>query len=142
MGGIREGWDCPAEAGEVGQGPKISVDGINHLLETGWSAPSDDDADDLPNYFRTYEDVDVAKVARELMAVLRDVYLVKRDWIWLWQPFEMVEALFQDKTEDDYRFKASAFFIYDQKQTYKRRCEMGVQLSEDILPPKWLTPFM
>lgn len=122
--------------------PKISVDGINHLLATGWSGPSEDEEDDLPNYFRTYEDVDVAKVSRELMAVLRDVYLVKRDWIWLWQPFEMVEALFKGKTEDDYRFKASAFFIYDQKQTYKRRCEMGVQLSEDILPPSWLTPWL
>lgn len=122
--------------------PKISVDGINHLLDSGWSGPRDDSDEDLPNFFRTYEDVDVKKVAHHLMKVLRDVYLVKRDWIWLFNPFYLVEKLFEGKSEDDFRFKPEAFFIFDEKQTYKRRCEMGVQLSKDVLPPKWLRPWM
>ena len=122
--------------------PKISVDGINHLLDNGWSGPREDSDDDLPNFFRTYEDVDVKKVAHHLMRVLRDVYLVKRDWIWLFNPFQLVEKLFEGKSEDDFQFKPEAFFIFDEKQTYKRRCEMGVQLSEDVLPPKWLRPWL
>jgi hypothetical protein len=122
--------------------PKISNDGINHLIATGWSGPSQDKEDDLPNYFRTYEEVDVAKVARELMAVFRDVYLVKRDWIWLFNPFHLVEELFKGQDDDSFKFKDDAFFVGGQKHTFRRRCEMGVQLSEDILPPKWLRPWM
>ena len=121
--------------------PKISNDGINHLLATGWSGPSEDSEDDLPNYFRTYEDVDVVKIAKELMAVFRDVYLVKRDWIWLFNPFHLVEELFKGQDDESFKFKDDAFYVGGQKHTFRRRCEMGVQLSEDILPPKWLRPW-
>ncbi|MEN9692365.1 MAG: hypothetical protein RLZZ330_9 [Actinomycetota bacterium] len=120
--------------------PKIPVDGINHLLETGWSGPSDDEEEDLPNYFRTYEEVDAKIIADELMKVFRDVYFIKRDWIWLFQPFHLVERLLSGRDEDDFRFKPDAFFIYDEEQTFKRRCEMGVQLSEDVIIPSHLRP--
>ena len=118
--------------------PKIPIDGVNHLLETGWSGPSEDEDDDLPNFFRTYEEVDAKKIADDIMKVFRDVYFIKRDWIWLFQPFRLVEELFDGETEDDFRFKPEAFHIYDKEQTYERRCEMGVQLSEDVLLPKGL----
>ena len=120
--------------------PKISVDGINHLLENGWSSPSEDEEDDLPNFFRTYDEVDAKVIADDLMKVFRDVYFIKRDWIWLFQPFRLVEELFGGDTEDDFKFKPEAFFIYDKEQTFERRCEMGVQLSEDVLIPEHLRP--
>jgi hypothetical protein len=87
----------------------LSPDALNSLKELGWSEPSTDEDEELPNHFQVIEpeEIDYKAIAHHLTFVLQVVYQVNIHGWFTFGPIKLFRDLVSGKYGSEYAFHGS-----------------------------------